>query len=78
MDGWDKACAAADRLDLAKAELVKAVAQVLDDMGPNGNCCCRAAHAQLRLAFEFYRTEADAGMMPLELAAEIMRELRTT
>lgn len=47
--------------------------QLLDDMGPTGQCVCNAAKAQARIAFEPFRTEAIApDIMSLEEAKRII------
>lgn len=63
--------------------LVDAVWQVLDDMAEKGKCCCGAAKAELRIAFEPFRVQIEAddpgacdGFMPLEAAQSIIKECR--
>lgn len=57
------------------AALVEAVWQVLDDMDQSGTCCCLAAKAQLRVAFEPYRDPELDLAMPLATAADIMQRV---
>jgi hypothetical protein len=55
------------------ASLIEAVWQVLDDMGEDGTCCCTAAKAELRLAYEPFKHEDYKGWMSVE-AATIIKE----
>lgn len=58
-------------------ELVEAMVQLLDDMGPTNNCCaCLAAKAQARIAIEPFLTDdhAPEDLMPLALAKRIENE----
>lgn len=56
--------------------LVEAAWQVLDDMGTTGQTCSAAAKAQLRVAFEPFRTQDDEFEveMPLEDAQAILEQ----
>lgn len=57
------------------AALVDAVWQVLDDMGATGKCCCGAAKAALRVAYEPFR-DTDLEMdMPLSVAQQILGDV---
>ncbi len=40
--------------------LAAAVRQVLDDMGPDGQCCCKAAKDELRRAYEPFADREDS------------------
>lgn len=56
--------------------LAEAVWQVLDDMGQDGLCCCLAAKAQLRVAYEPFWTEQDEPMdMSLAVARSILDDV---
>ena len=65
-------------------EQVKALAdamwQLLDDMRTDGLCACKAAIAQARVAYEPFidhddpdTPEANADIMPLKTAREVLR-----
>lgn len=58
------------------SDLVEAMEQLLDDMGPSGQSVCLAAKAQARLAFEPFMDPRSAEFfMPLTAAQRIVREI---
>lgn len=59
------------------SDLVEAVWQVLDDMGTGGKCCCGAAKAALRVAYEPFASEEypTESFLPLSEAERILREV---
>lgn len=57
--------------------LADAVWQVLDDFGERGQCVCEAAKAQLRIAFEPFKSCADVEPeYPLHEAVRVVSELQ--
>lgn len=63
-------------IDKRVTDLIEAVWQVLDDMGTDGKCCCGAAKAQLRVAYEPFSEEVGPteGFLSLSEAERILRE----
>lgn len=57
--------------DAEVTALAEAMAQLLDDMGADGQSVCMAAKAQARVAFEPFR-ESDHELMSLEAAKQIV------
>lgn len=68
---------ASSAYDQQIAHLVRAAAQVLDDMGVNGLSTCEMTKAQLRVAFEPFRDETEHGVMdyPLDWAEQVVAQI---
>lgn len=57
--------------------LAMAIWQLLDDMQTDGQCACRLAIAEARIAYEPFMTDeegANDDLMPLEVAQRIVAE----
>lgn len=52
--------------------LVEAMWQLLDDMGPDGQCVCLQAKAMARVAFEPFRDLDAPSPMPLDEARRVL------
>lgn len=62
-------------MDDSIEQLANATWQVLDDMGRDGLCCCKATKAQLRAAYEPFNDGEAEPEMTMKQAKEVLTDL---